>query len=173
VDGSNDVIRFKDILGFVKETPIIVVNGDVIEILDQIISLFAPSFKERGIIILKDYHEVGAQAPIDANKIREAFTNVITNAEQALEKGGEIRVSLRKTDMDVVIAVEDNGAGMSADDVKHIFDPFFTTKMTGTGLGLAITQRIVELHRGRIEVKSEMGVGTTFTIYLPLKEELA
>jgi len=174
VDSVNHLeVILKDILGFVRETPIIVVNGDIVEILEQIISLFAPSFKERGIAIVKDYREVSLQVPVDSNKIREAFTNLITNAEQALQTGGHIRVAISKTDSEAVIEIEDNGAGMSPDDLKHIFDPFFTTKISGTGLGLAITQRIVELHGGRIEVKSQMGVGTLFTIYLPLEEELA
>jgi len=160
----------KDILGFVRETPIIRVRGDLAEILDQLVSLFAPSLRERGIRIEKEYRQISLEVPIDSNKIREALTNLIRNAEQALEGGGVIRIVLDRTEKEAVVEVTDNGPGISEEDCRHIFDPFFTTKMSGTGLGLAITQRIVELHRGRLTVSSGAKTGTTFRMYLPLEE---
>jgi len=164
-------LLLKDILGFVRETQIILMRGDVVEIMDQIISLFSPSLKEKNISIEKRYQDISLEVPLDSNKIREALTNLITNASQAMEKGGVISVGIWRTDRDAVIEVRDTGYGMSETTLKHLFDPFFTTKMTGTGLGLAITHRVIELHRGRIEVETELGTGTAFRIYLPLKEE--
>lgn len=161
----------KDILGFVREPRIVLLKGDLAEILDQLISLFSPALTERGISIEKDFREISLEVPVDSNKIREAFTNLIRNAEQALEEGGTIRIMLDRKDSEAIVEIGDNGPGISEEDCRHIFDPFFTTKMSGTGLGLAITQRIIELHRGRIEVTSEPNAGTTFRIYLPLEEE--
>jgi len=172
VDSVNHLeVILKDILGFVRETPILLVKGDLVEIMDQLISLFSPSLKERGISIEKDYREISLEVPVDSNKIREALTNFIANAEQAMEDGGKMSIRLYCTEKDAVIEVQDTGTGMTEYEQRHIFDPFFTTKISGTGLGMAITQRIIDLHRGRIEVKSEVGVGTTFKIYLPLEEE--
>lgn len=161
----------KDILGFVRETRIVLLKGDLVEILDQLLSLFSPALTERGITVEKDFREISLEVPVDSNKIREAFTNLIRNAEQALEEGGTVRIMLDRTDSEAVVEIGDNGPGISEEDCRHIFDPFFTTKMSGTGLGLAITQRIIELHRGKIEVTSEPSSGTTFRIYLPLEEE--
>lgn len=172
VDSVNHLeVILKDMLGFVRETPIILVKGDLVEIMDQLISLFSPSLKERGISIEKDYREVSLEVPVDSNKIREALTNLIANAEQAMQNGGVMRISLYSTEEEAVIEVQDTGTGMTEYEQRHIFDPFFTTKISGTGLGMAITQRIIDLHRGRIELKSEVDVGTTFKIYLPLEEE--
>jgi signal transduction histidine kinase len=69
-----------------------------------------------------------------------------------------------------VISVTDNGRGIPPEHIAHIFRPFYTTKGNGTGLGLSLTRRIVEQHRGRIEVTSELGNGTRFQVYLPLRE---
>jgi len=71
----------------------------------------------------------------------------------------------------VVVDIQDNGCGISAEDCEKIFDPFFTTKSSGTGLGLAVSYRIIEAHGGKIRVKSELQKGTTFSVYLPLTKE--
>ena len=84
---------------------------------------------------------------------------------------GKIHVRTFGVDDQVYVEVEDNGAGIPAETIKKIFDPFFTTKDpgTGTGLGLSVSQNIIQQHGGVIEVKSTVGVGTTFTIALPIK----
>jgi two-component system sensor histidine kinase HydH len=85
------------------------------------------------------------------------------------EKGGRVtvRASGFPSEAAVVVAVEDNGPGISPDQLASVFEPFFTTKFTGTGLGLAISKSLVEQHGGRIEVTSEPGRGTSFLIILP------
>jgi len=171
VDSVNHLeVILKELLGFVKETRIVPIKADLREILDGIIALFNPTFKERGIGIVREYPEKGLEVPVDSNKIREAFTNILTNAEQAMERPGRIIVRAWQEGDMAVVEVSDEGPGMSEDVLTHLFDPFYTTKMTGTGLGLAITQKIVELHGGKIEVRSRPGEGSTFRIHLPIKE---
>ena len=99
------------------------------------------------------------------------FLNLITNAAQATpEKGGIVVVSARRAGDQVVVEVQDNGHGIPADVLPKVFDPFFTTKDVGkgTGLGLSIAYKIVQQHGGRITVASKVGVGTRFTVTLPI-----
>ena len=112
--------------------------------------------------------------PGKPQQLTQVFVNILMNAVQAMEKG---RISI-KTFLEGPVAcvrISDNGAGMSEDVQKRIFDPFFTTKPLGkgTGLGLSIVYGIVSAHGGTIQVKSAPGNGTTFTIRLPLKREIA
>jgi len=111
----------------------------------------------------------------DPVQLEQVLLNLLINARQAmLGKGGSITVKAQKLEQEVRIQVIDTGPGIPEKLVPKIFQPFFTTKGTtrkgeqrGTGLGLAICKEIVEHHKGRIDVQSEMGKGTTFSIYLP------
>jgi signal transduction histidine kinase len=109
----------------------------------------------------------------DAVQIKRAIQNVIINAIQAsADKKGSVRVACTRKDFYVDLRVEDDGPGIPQGQVNKIFDPYFTTKQakSGTGLGLYITKKVVEDHNGSIKVESTSGVGTTFTIRLPLSQ---
>jgi two-component system, NtrC family, sensor kinase len=103
--------------------------------------------------------------------------NLFTNAMDATAPGGTIRVAIRPgaDDTWVELEVRDSGRGISATDLKHIFEPFFSTKgpARGTGLGLFISAQIVREHKGRIEVTSMEGRGSTFTVRLPVAGAMA
>ncbi|RZA19175.1 MAG: hypothetical protein EOP10_19930 [Proteobacteria bacterium] len=105
------------------------------------------------------------------NRIIQVFVNLIRNALQAMPNGGTLTLRSRQTDdhMHTVVDIEDTGVGISAANLKKIFDPFFTSKPEGegTGLGLSICHGIIEEIGGRIEVKSKVKKGTTFSIYFP------
>jgi two-component system sensor histidine kinase AtoS/two-component system sensor histidine kinase FlrB len=103
----------------------------------------------------------------DAELLKQAFLNIVINAMQASSAGGSIKTDLREEDAFVVLSVSDQGEGIRPEDREKIFDPFFSTKDKGTGLGLAITSKIVQGHGGYIKVASEVGQGSTFSIYLP------
>jgi len=105
-----------------------------------------------------------------ASQIKQVFLNIILNALDAMPDGGELTVTTgRDRDRQAVwIAFTDNGVGISAGDIPHIFEPFFTRKFKGTGLGLTISYGIVEQHGGRIEVESQIGQGSKFTVFLPI-----
>jgi CheY-like chemotaxis protein len=109
----------------------------------------------------------------------QVINNLIINADQAMPEGGKITVSAEnmtvgreqtlpiKKGKYVEITIKDRGIGISKEHLERIFDPYFTTKQKGSGFGLAITYSIIKRHRGHIAVESEVGVGTTFSIYLP------
>jgi signal transduction histidine kinase len=105
----------------------------------------------------------------DAQQIEQVLINLVTNAVQAMQHGGSLRVNLNRTSGKIAIAVQDTGTGIPKQNLTRIFDPFFTTKPEGegTGLGLSVSFGIVSRHGGTIEVESELGWGTTFTIFLP------
>lgn len=102
-------------------------------------------------------------------KLNQVFTNLIANANQAVDENGVIHIRTWAEGQKVLISVSDNGHGIAEEHMKQLFTPFFTTKPVGegTGLGLSISHGLVEEHRGEISVKSEVGQGTTFTIALP------
>ena len=103
--------------------------------------------------------------------------NLVTNAIQAMSPGGllTVKTKYKENDKYIIIEISDTGKGIEPEFLPNIFDPFFSTKGTeGTGLGLSIVYGIIEKHHGKIDVKSKVGVGTTFTIELPvytLKED--
>lgn len=103
-------------------------------------------------------------------QLNQVFMNLIVNAVHAIPEQGEITLATEATDEEIIIQVSDTGCGIPAENLPRLFNPFFTTKPVGkgTGLGLAISYGIIRKHSGRIEVESEEGVGTTFTIRLPL-----
>ncbi len=110
---------------------------------------------------------------VDRQKIEQAFTNLISNAFQAIDGEGQVKIiGLAKRGGIVKIRVSDSGKGISEEDLPRIFDPFFTTKDVGkgTGLGLFITHDIVSRHKGAIQVKSSPHKGTAFCITLPAAE---
>ena len=95
--------------------------------------------------------------------------NLLSNAKDAMPAdGGEITITTGKTAKNFYIKVEDTACGMDDETVSRLFEPLFTTKLKGIGLGLSIVKEIIEAHSGTISVKSKKGVGTTFTIEIPL-----
>jgi len=107
----------------------------------------------------------------DAELLRQVLWNLVRNAVQATPRGGTVRINLlsqvRHRETYVVVSVSDTGAGIDPAHLGRIFHPFFTSKEGGTGLGLAISHRIVQFHKGFIEVRSTPGAGSTFTVFLP------
>lgn len=108
----------------------------------------------------------------DASKLQQVFMNLFTNAAQAMPGGGRVIVNARKSEdgRRIIVDVTDTGIGIPPEIMPRIFDPFFTTKAEGegTGLGLSVTYGIIKEHNGEIDVKSEVGKGTTFAITLPI-----
>ena len=119
------------------------------------------------------------QVRADAEQLRQVFLNLGLNAIQAMTDGGRLSVSTAKrpgrrgAPASVEIRFRDTGPGIPRERLRNLFIPFFTTKEKGTGLGLPISQRIVTQHGGTIEVRSEPGKGSTFTVLLPVAEEMA
>jgi signal transduction histidine kinase len=142
----------------------------VTDVLKETLALLKHELRNRRVHVELDCSEPVPRIKMDRDQIKQAFFNIIRNALQAMSDGGLLHITVASTDRFLSIAFRDTGAGIPPEDFGHIFEPYYTTKAHGTGLGLMIVQRIVQDHRGRIDVHSEPGVGTTFTVFLPLDE---
>jgi signal transduction histidine kinase len=140
---------------------------DLNQVVNDTVLLMRRPAERSGVSILLESGMI-AVFRFDPEKIKQALLNIIRNAVEALPAGGSVRIATLASGETAVITISDNGPGIREDDLPLIFEPFFTRKGAGTGLGLSITQRIVEEHRGRIQVESSPAGGTTFTIELPL-----
>ncbi len=107
------------------------------------------------------------QALIDPNQVAIVFRNLLRNARDAMPSGGTIRLTSETNENDIVIKVIDTGVGIDARNLGSITEPLYTTKARGMGLGLAISTAILKKNQGHLEVESELGVGTTFAVFLP------
>jgi len=107
----------------------------------------------------------------DRGQLQQIFLNLINNAYSAVDDNGRIDIGIHKPNTnEITVTISDNGVGIDKNDLNHIFEPFFSTKgEAGTGLGLSITRDIIEKLGGIIEVASEVGKGTTFTVNLPIE----
>jgi len=113
-----------------------------------------------------DLDEKIPQIPLDPDKMQRVFQNMISNAIQAMSEKGKLHIKTSSNDDFVEIIFSDNGQGIIKKNLKKIFEPLVTTRAKGIGLGLAIVENIIDSHKGKIDVKSEVGKGTTFTIKL-------
>jgi len=146
---------------------------DIAEIVTKTLSLLASLAKKSAVRLDGPSADQPVLAPVDAGQIEQVITNLVMNAIQAQPEGGVVRVSVEPVgtaeERSVVIVIEDDGPGVSEEIKQHIFEPFFTTKDVGegTGLGLSVVYGIVQEHDGTIELDSETGKGSRFTVTLP------
>jgi two-component system NtrC family sensor kinase len=141
------------------------------DILQETYELMTHPIKIANISFLSDFSARSDLIFCSPNQIKQACVALLVNASEAVLENGEIIISTRNPDPETIkIEISDNGIGIPQDDIPHIFEPFFSTKhdTSGIGLGLAIVHGIVKSHNGKIDVKSELGKGTTISITLPL-----
>ncbi len=145
-------------------------SADILQILESSLNMVVNELKYK-CEIHKEYSPLPKVFCIPL-RLNQVFMNLLLNAAQAMEERGVLTIRTGQEDKQVWIEVTDTGEGIDPKNMSRIFDPFFTTKPVdkGTGLGLSLSYSIVEKHHGRIEVKSKVGKGTTFRIWLPVKQ---
>jgi two-component system NtrC family sensor kinase len=162
----------RGLLEFARQTPPEKTLVDINKIIESTLLIMETQALVHKVKVVKHFADDLPHIMVDINKIKQVFTNVVLNAMEAMVDGGVLKITSQKSNdnASAEIVFEDEGQGISKDNVKRIFDPFFTTKGTkGTGLGLSISYGIIQQHNGAIEVESEVGKGTTITIRLPLE----
>jgi hypothetical protein len=139
--------------------------------LNELVSETLKGHQEKpGVEIVKELRPL-PKVRLDPDQIRKVLTNLLLNAQEAVGAAGQIRVETSQANGWIILAVADNGCGMTPEFVEaRLFRPFQTTKKHGIGIGMFHCKMIIEAHRGRIEVESQPGKGTAFRVLLPLNQ---
>ena len=149
---------------------------DVNQLLEETLVLLEKKMRQMRIRIIRSFDDSLPRIRARADQLRQVFLNLIINAQQAIDGEGEIVILTSRYDQalqpSILVQLSDSGVGIAEDDLNRIFDPFFSTGKKGTGLGLWVTQDIVRQHSGRIEVSSELGRGTVFSIVLQVESPI-
>jgi len=170
VDRTNDLV--KRFLDFARPFRLRLEVCEMAELIDRAIHDVEGKSAARRVTILRNDSPELEPIPVDAQWIERLIGNLLGNAIEASAPDSTVTVGARPMDGGVELTVSDRGEGIQAENLDSIFNPFFTTKAEGTGLGLAIVSKIVDEHRGRIQVESSPGVGTSFRVWLPDRQEL-
>ncbi len=160
------------LLGFARGMEPVREKVDVERVMEGTLEFLRNEAHYRNIEIKTDYAGNLPETMMDSTQLQQVFLNILNNAIDAVARDGwvAVKTSLNEKDREILVSISDNGPGISGEFLAKIFDPFFTTKELGkgTGLGLSISYSIIEKLGGAINVESEVGKGTTFTIHLPI-----
>jgi len=172
---KEELLRLDQIVAQFVQTlrpePLILKKKDLVSVVEEVLELVEHELKEKGILLNRVYPPDGIQGRMDAGLIKQAIINLIKNAMQAMPGGGEISIRLEKEDAYLKFSITDQGTGIPPEKINRLFEPLFTTKETGSGLGLLVVYKALKQHGGYVEVTSQSGEGTTFTIWLPQRPE--
>jgi len=160
----------KGLLEFSREYPPQTEQISLNEIMDKALSLVCHQSSFHNLTLEKAFDPDLPLITADPNQVEQVFINILLNASQAMPSGGNLRLrtGISPDTSAAFVDISDTGCGIPEENLGRIFDPFYTTKSRGTGLGLSVSYGIIENHGGKIEVTSEVGVGTKFSIFLPL-----
>ncbi len=154
-----------DLQGLTKGVSLEIEDVDLVELVYEVLdTIQMPENIESVVVFEEDFPEIYA----DEVKLRRIFTNLMNNAVQAMTNGGQLAIEGHRDKDMVCVSVVDTGYGIPKENLDKIFEPLFTTKAKGTGLGLTVCKRVTEAHGGTIMAKSTAGVGSRFTVILPI-----
>lgn len=173
---QNETLRIKHIvrnlLDFSRQAEPNMDNASIADVIKDTLNLVAHLAKVSNVRIIEEYTDDLPLVTIDVQQMKQVFLNLFNNAMYAMQNGGDLRIEVSKKEKWVCVNVCDTGAGIPENIIHKIFDPFFTIKpeTKGTGLGLSISHGIIEKHNGSINITSEIGKGSVFTVMLPVVE---
>jgi len=162
-----------DFLEFARQESLNLEPGSLNTEIEQLLDFFAPQAEERGVEIVRYLDPELPTVRLDRETFRAALLNLIINAVQSMEAGGQLVVRTRSSGLGVVLELIDTGLGMDEETLAKAFRAFYTTKQGGSGLGLPTARKIVEAHSGTIDIESASGRGTKVTIWLPAPPRLS
>ena len=158
-----------DLKNFSRMEEMVLTQFDIPKEIDTTLNILNNKYKNR-ITVVKNYAPDAPKIEAYGGQLNQVFMNILDNAQDAIEDTGTLTINVDRVDENVKIEFIDTGKGIPEENLKKVFDPFFTTKAVGkgTGLGMSISYRVIKDHNGTIEVESKVGVGTKFTIVLPI-----
>lgn len=153
-----------DLLDSTRISELQYIKSSINDVLDSSLEFASDRIELKQIKVIKNYDDEICPVLVDQEKIKISFLNIIVNAIEAMNDAGTLYISTENRNERCVVKITDTGKGMSKEDLTKLFEPYFTTKPKGNGLGLTNTQNIILSHNAKINVESELGKGTTFTI---------
>ncbi len=141
---------------------------DINELVSDMIDFYSPQAYSHALTVRQSFTDQPLPCRVDPGALKQVLLNLFINAQQAMDKGGELMIRTAPRDERAMIQVNDTGRGIPPERLSTIFRPYCSFRSGGTGLGLATAKKIIEAHEGTISVHSELGRGTSFTIELPL-----
>jgi signal transduction histidine kinase len=172
VSHCSQVVR--GLLDFARQSEPVFAPLEISKVIDQVISLIGHQAKMNNVEIIRNDAVNLSPVKGDPGQLQQVFLNLIINAVQSMPDGGTVTITTGSDENSLIsVSIKDTGQGIEPENMEKLFTPFFTTKESGkgVGLGLAVLQGILERHGGSIEVTSSVGVGSTFTVSLPLYTE--
>lgn len=164
----------ENLLSFSKQRGDLLELVDVQDLVESVLRLTMTALENEGITVVKNYKPV-PNTLLNPGKIQQVFLNIIINARHAIEKNGTITIGIHADERNIHIDFSDTGKGIAEENLKRIFEPFYTTKgsfgggsQPGTGIGLSLCYNIVRQHNGSITASSQVGVGSTFVVVVPI-----
>ena len=161
-----------DFLDFARQESLVLEPGSLNAEIEQLLDFFAPQAQENSVEIVRYLDPELPTVRLDRETFRSAVLNLLLNAVQALDGGGQLVVRTRPSGLVVVLELIDTGPGMDTETLSKAFRAFYTTKQGGSGLGLPTARKIIEAHGGTIDMESAPGRGTKVTIWLPAPPRL-
>ncbi len=159
-----------DFLRFAHGHELHLTEESINQVVDEVLVFIGPEARQKGINIIRGTDGNLRSCQLDSNLIKQAFLNILINAEQAMPTGGDLMVRTAGEGDGVRVEFTDTGTGIPPEHLDRIWEVYFSTKKGGTGLGLPTARRNIEEHHGTIEVHSEVGKGSRFTVRLPLRQ---
>ena len=161
-----------DLKNFSRMEEMVLTQFDIPKEIDTTLNILNNKYKNR-ITVIKNYSPDTPKIEAYGGQLNQVFMNILDNAQDAMAETGTLTINVDKVGENVKIEFIDTGSGIPEENLKKVFDPFFTTKAVGkgTGLGMSISYRVIKDHNGTINVESTVGVGTKFTIVLPINHE--
>lgn len=158
-----------------EEIELELTNYSLVEQMNRVISTQENQAMEKNIEIVFEMPKKEIFIEGDEQRLEQVWTNIISNAIKYTNEGGLITITMKKNSKDIEVSIEDTGIGMSKEVVSHIFERFYredkARNVEGNGLGLAIVKSIVDLHHGKIDILSQVDVGTNFIVRLPIEKQ--
>ncbi|HEU65966.1 MAG TPA: 4Fe-4S dicluster domain-containing protein [Chloroflexi bacterium] len=158
----------RNLLDFARQTEPMLRLVEINQVIEQVLAMVGHQAQLQNVEIVKEFSPSLPKVMADFDQLQQVFTNLTLNAIQSMSEGGKLTLRTSAVDNQVKIEVEDMGCGIPKENLSKLGTPFFTTKEKGkgVGLGVAVVYGIVERHKGKVAVQSEVGKGTTFTVYL-------
>jgi signal transduction histidine kinase/CheY-like chemotaxis protein len=165
----------RSLLGYAKRQPLTMTAFNLIDLVNDVVRIAGVASGNYRIALGKDLQEGGAPIVVVGSypSLSHCILNLIKNAREAMPDGGTIHLLWEGDEKNASVTVRDHGTGISEHDLAHIFEPFFSTKKQGTGLGLAMVRGILNQHRGTVEIRSTVGMGTSVSLVWPRGDGVA